>query len=142
MTPSLNLSNLSKQIKKVIEDLNIQVISRWAPSCTNILLLPTSRKSEKQDYWCWRFAFPCLFGGTGSIFINILVQLAMLPPMHWRNSVSCTNIYVETYAQKLKKYQATCCHITSAAPIMGHGVMFTLFGVYSFGTFFHSHNNF
>jgi hypothetical protein len=34
------------------------------------------------------------------------------------------------------------CATMSAVPVMGHGVMFTLFGVYSFGAFFQNYNNF
>jgi hypothetical protein len=88
MTPSLNLSNLFKQIKKIIEDLSIKVISRWAPSCSSILVLPTSRKSAKQDYWCRRFAFPCLLvelaafhqyiGATGNVNTNVLAEKCQL----------------------------------------------------------------
>jgi hypothetical protein len=104
MTPSLNLSNLSKQIKKVIEDLNIQVISRWAPILHQYISAANFKKICETGLLVPQVCNSLPIGGTGSIFINILVQLAMLPPMHWRNSVSCTNIYVETYAQKLKKY--------------------------------------
>ncbi len=81
--------------------------------------------------------FPPIYWWNWHVCINILVQLELLPPEHWWNHVSCTIILVVTYAQKFKKGSILNrqCAAMLAAPIMGHGVIFTLFSVYSWHIF-------
>ncbi len=117
MTPSLNLSNLSKQIKKVIEDLNIQVFSPWAPSCTNILVLPTSRKSAKIGLLVLPVCIQLPIGEAGS-FSSIYWCNWLCYHQYIDGTVSAAPIFTWKHMLKnLKKYQyfeqATCCHVSS-----------------------------
>jgi hypothetical protein len=80
----------------------------------------TSRKSVKYDSWCCLFAVSCLL-------VKLTCFHQYIGPTV---SVNCNEILVVIYAQNRR------CTAMLAAPIIGHDIIFTLFGVTSFSAFF------
>jgi hypothetical protein len=104
-------------------------------------MLPTSRKSTKEDYWCCMFAFPCLLVEL-AVFHQYIGATGSVPPYIGGTVSAALGGNICSKIKKIFNIVNRQGSAKSPAQIMGNTVMFTLFGVYSYDAYFQSYNNF